>query len=72
MTREREALAKPSGGRFMSRWNRLFNRVGSTLLVKSTNVIPAKAGIQFWAATTLLERNWIPAFAGVTSQAIGP
>jgi len=56
----------------MSRWNRLFNRVGSTLLVKSTNVIPAKAGIQFWAATTLLERNWIPAFAGVTSQAIGP
>jgi len=34
---------------------------------KFTNVIPAKAGIQFLPSTALAAKNWIPAFAGMTS-----
>jgi hypothetical protein len=42
------------------------NDAGQGLVAKKHNVIPAKAGIQFQAASAVPERNWIPAFAGMT------
>jgi hypothetical protein len=37
-------------------------------LAKSTNVIAAKAGIQFLPSIALAAQNQIPAFAGMTSH----
>jgi hypothetical protein len=45
----------------------LFDSVGFLRPGQVHRVIPAKVGIQFWAATTVVGRNWIPAFAGMTS-----
>jgi len=42
------------------------DRVGARNLAESTNVIPAKAGIQFLPSTVLAVENWILAFAGLT------